>query len=352
MKMFLKKIQKNSLGASLYEWKSDLSGYAIREAFISRHLLPTHRKAVSIPCSNCNRRCGGCQRLKVATFGSEVRAFCPNRKVPDVQLEKSSLIEYELNIASFTKELVEKIGFEPLKTVEEGKPCTHIAMSKINPRKRIPVYLAMYPYADRIEDALKEVLYATTGAFVLLTMEPVTDSSIIEKMSQRQVSVLDLADILSFDDAGEIAVIERAAIKNDIKAQTPKEQKKQIDLPPGIGWEQLQFTFPDNHTLNVTIGDRCYMLTYDQLGMRGHGTKTSVQWNLLRAFSYGCGEIEDAIPDGAKRKQVELLNKILCDTFKLTEHPIKRVHSDKCYRMKVHMPGEGASSVYHHKYRQ
>ena len=352
MKMFLSKVQKNSLSASLYEWKRDLAGYSFGDEFIHRYLLPTNRKVNSIPCPRHKRGCGGCLRLKTALFGSEIRAFCPDRNAPDIPLERSSLIEYELNIPFFSRIIAEKMGFEPLDTVASGEPCFQIAMSKINQRKRIPVYLALYPYMDKLEDAVLEVLNTTKGAFVLLTMATLSDGAILNKLSLREVTIIDLADALSVNGNGEIIVDDQSGIKADIKEQTPKEQQPHVDLPPNTGWEQLQLTFPDNHTLRVTIGDRWYTLSYIEMGMKNHAGEPNVQWALLKRFSNGCGKLKEPMPTDALRKQIQYLNKTLCDFFKLPDKPIERLHDEQCYRMRIHMPGDAANSTYHHKYRQ
>lgn len=352
MKMFLSKVQKNSLSASLYEWKKDLTGYAFGEEFIRRYLLPTNRNVKSIPCPRRNRGCGACRQLKTALFGSEIRAYCPDFVAPDIPLDRSLLIEYELNLPSFARTVAEKMGFEPLDTIASGEACVHIAMNKIGQRKRINVYLALYPYIDKIEDGVLDVLNTTSGAFVLLTMATIKDGSVLNELSRRDISVIDLADVLSVDGNGEIAIADQSGIKADIKEQTPKEQQLHFDLPPDIGWEQLQFTFPDNQTLRVTIGDRWHTLSYIEMGMKNQAGEPNVQWALLKSFSNGCGKLEVAMPKDALRKQIQYLNKTLCDFFNLPDKPIERLHDEQCYRMRIHMPGDAASSIYHHKYRQ
>lgn len=269
--------------------------------------LPTER-INSIPCPHRKRGCGGCLRLKTALFGSEIRAFCPDRNVPDIPLERSSLIEYELNTSVFSRMVAEKMSFEPIE-VTAGEPCLQIAMNKISQRKRIPVYLALYPYLDKLEDAILELLNTTKEAFVLLTMATLSDGTILNKLSLRGVTIIDLADALSINGNGEIVVTDQSGIKADIKEQTPKEQKPHVDLPPNTGWEQLQFTFPDNHTLRVTIGDRWYTLSYSEMGMKNHAGEPNVQWALLKRFSDGCGKLKEPMPTDALRKQIQYLNK-------------------------------------------
>lgn len=350
--MFLKTVQKNRFGAPLCDWRQALSSSCSVDGFRERYLLPTGKRGGSVPCMAHHHSCGKCCRMNTAEFYGVTKAFCSNFEANDVVVDIAELVEYKINLKSFCDDLSAAFGFEPLKDLVDDSPCVKIGMCKVSQRKRIPVYLAFYPCADVLESGLRELLLTSDSEFVLLTFFPITSVTLISEIENKSASVLNLSETVTLNEDGGISVSEQREIIEEIREQTPAEPLRRFNLPPGVGWADLQFYFPDELSVTVTIGDRPTTLSFVDMNMRlPSSTKPRKQWEYLLKLRDGRGMYVEKMPSAAFRQQIKALNTMLMEYFGLTDAPIYRVYDEQCYRTKFRIVDESENSTFHHTLR-
>lgn len=246
-------------------------------------------------------------------------------------LARADLVVYELDVPKLLGRLAGVIEVERSPGVGRIEARTYqVGTYRPTAGFAFPTFLTIPADADGFSATVHCLLARYDMAFFLLapTRRSVSTEA-LAVLQRRRAWFVDLSEAVSIADSGSWAAT--PALTRSVadfcaaNLPAPEPARSFFPTPDWAVWKDLRIHFVDGHTIAATIGGVTRTLTYAQVGMadRRNGRPTK-QWELLRAFARGFGNLSwnssDASP--RKQKQRELLAQQLKAFFRIAGDPI------------------------------
>jgi len=164
--------------------------------------------------------------------------------------------------------------------------------------ERFPVYFAAGRDRDELAAMAGRVAARTAGPLILVTpTERWIGEEVRSLLRDRESVSVALEHLLEVTEEGLILSRPlRDSVAGFVRRHVPQAagavQQPRFPTPPGACWSDVKIRFLDGHTVSVSVGGVSRRYTYEEMGLgTANARKPTVQWDLLRAFAAGRGQL-------------------------------------------------------------
>lgn len=244
-------------------------------------------------------------------------------------LARADLVVYELDVPKLLGHLATVIGVE--RSPGAGRMDAYqVGNYRPTAGFAFPTFLTIPVDADGFSATVHSLLASYDTAFFLLApTRRSVPAEALAVLQRRRSWFVDLSEAVTIADSGSWTATPALtrSVADFCAANLPGSNTACafFPTPSNATWEHLKIRFVDGDTLVATVGEVTRALNFAQMGMAdGRSGRPTKQWELLRAFARGLGNLSWDSPDAGPKKQKrrELLAQDLKAFFRIAGEPI------------------------------